>query len=117
MTTKLNKPKQNIEPTEGMGCTISIGSDSYAYTVIYVSLSKRIIEVQEDTATRIDGNGLSEQQEYTYQPNPLGRKKYYKFYPLHGWREVRNGTRWKLTNGGSYRLHLDVRATYFDPSF
>jgi hypothetical protein len=58
-------------PEVGMGATQLCGSDRHAYTVIEV-LSPKKIRVQADKATRTDKNGMSEQQKYTFAPNPEG---------------------------------------------
>ncbi len=59
-------------PTVGMGATIHVGSDSYPATVIQVTRNGKRLVIQEDIAIRIDNNGMSESQEYTYEPNPHG---------------------------------------------
>jgi len=59
-------------PTVGMGATIHVGSDSYPATVIQVTRNGKRVVIQEDIAIRIDNNGMSESQEYTYEPNPQG---------------------------------------------
>lgn len=59
-------------PTIGMGATIHVGSDAYPATVIQVTRNGKRVVIQEDIATRIDNNGMSESQDYTYEPNPEG---------------------------------------------
>lgn len=59
-------------PTIGMGATIQVGSDRYSATIIQVSQSGNRIVIQEDNATRVDNNSMSEYQEYTYEANPNG---------------------------------------------
>jgi hypothetical protein len=59
-------------PTVGMGATIHVGSDAYPATVIQVTRNGKRVVIQEDIATRIDNNGMSESQDYTYEPNPEG---------------------------------------------
>lgn len=94
-------------PSVGVGATIRVGSDSYPATVIQVTQNGKRIVLQEDDATRIDNNGLSELQEYTYQTNPNGT--------------IHIAT---LRKDGSYRLQgektpvsIGIRRKYYDPSF
>ncbi len=60
------------KPEVGMGCTIGIGSDSYAATVISISPSGHQLTVQHDKATRTDNNGMSGSQVYEYERDPNG---------------------------------------------
>lgn len=62
---------KEIIPEVGMGATQYIGSDRHAYTIIHVGSSKRL-HVQRDKAVRADNNGMSECQEYTFEPDPRG---------------------------------------------
>jgi hypothetical protein len=61
-----------IKPEIGMGITISVGSDRYPGTIIDISASGKTITFQKDSYKRIDSNGMSEDQEYEYSPNPNG---------------------------------------------
>ena len=63
-----------INPYVGMPCTIQIGSDRYAATVVFVSSKGTKIVVREDTAIRTDDNGMSESQTYRFEPNPAGQE-------------------------------------------
>jgi len=60
------------KPTVGMGATRLMYTDRSPYTVIGISPSGREITVQEDQAIRLDHNGMSESQEYRYEPDPKG---------------------------------------------
>jgi len=62
---------EEIIPEVGMGATQYIGSDCHAYTIISI-VSSRKVYVQCDKAVRIDTNGMSEQQEYAFEPDPHG---------------------------------------------
>lgn len=57
----------------GVGATIQLHSDALACTVIAISPSGKSITLQEDEATRVDNNGMSDSQSYTYTPNPNGQ--------------------------------------------
>ena len=97
-------------PKVGMGATIRGWSDCYPATVVKVSKNGRVITVQEDTATRVDGNGISECQEYTYTPNPKGSTRTYS---------LRKDGRW-LEKGDYVRccyLALGYRRKFHDYSF
>lgn len=61
---------KTITPEVGMGATLCMWSDQRPCTVL--SVSGKTIVVQEDHATRTDKNGMSEDQTYTYAPNPDG---------------------------------------------
>lgn len=60
-------------PTVGSGATRLGWTDRHPYTVIEV-LSPRRVVLQEDTAVRVDNNGMSESQEYEFHANPQGQK-------------------------------------------
>lgn len=64
-------------PEPGMGCTVIHYSDRTACTVESIGRNKKgvvtEVHVREDRATRIDSNGMSECQSYSYSPDPEGR--------------------------------------------
>lgn len=103
------KKKSTISelPTVGMGATIHVGSDSYPGTVIQVTRNGQRVVIQEDTATRIDNNGLSESQEYTYETNLNGE--------IHIATLRQDGT-YRIT-GSKVPVSLGFRRKYYDPSF
>jgi hypothetical protein len=97
-------------PTVGMGCTILMYSDRHAATVVAI-LSPKRIQIQEDTAKRTDNNGMSESQEYTYEPNPNG--------PTHIVTLRKNG-RWVLQGQSKQNgtvVRMGDRDAYYDYSF
>lgn len=65
----------------GDGMTELCWTDRHAFTVIGRSASGKTLTVQQDTATRVDGNGMSESQDYAYTPNPDGRKYTVRWSP------------------------------------
>ena len=95
----------------GGPATIHAYSDRYAGTV--VSITDKEIIIQEDIAVRVDGNGISESQEYTYTPNENGRKFIFK--------RVRSGRcRGEWREGGltaGYPVTFNCRNKYYDFSF
>jgi hypothetical protein len=74
----------NTKPAEpvkvGMGATELFWSDRHAVTIIAVRYFKsgkrkgqvKEVDVQTDTATRVDGFGMSDQQTYEYTRDPYG---------------------------------------------
>lgn len=98
-------------PEVGMGATILMYTDRHAATVVMVLKNGTQVIVQEDIATRVDKNGMSDAQAYEYQPNKDG--------PVHAFSLRRNG-RWvkvgeSAKNGMT--LHLGHRQAYHDYSF
>jgi hypothetical protein len=55
-------------PEVGMGVTELMYSDRHPYTIVAILSDKRI-QVVRDIATRIDKNGCSEYQVYSYTPD------------------------------------------------
>ena len=55
----------------GGGACLCFHSDRHACTVIKVT--RCTVTVQEDKATRIDTNGMSDDQEYSFERDPNGR--------------------------------------------
>jgi hypothetical protein len=101
------KSTTSDNPMIGMGATIQVGSDSYPATVIQVTNNGKRVVVQEDIATRVDTNGMSESQQYTYEPNPNGT-----IYIA----TLRKDGRWRVT-GGKTPVSLGFRRKYYDYSF
>lgn len=91
----------------GEGATVSVGSDSYPYTIVDVSKSGKTIILKEDKFERTDSNGMSESQEYNYSPNPEGK-------------EIKATKRktgaWK-TSGNNCLVSIGVRRRYYDFCF
>lgn len=96
-------------PTVGMGATILQWTDRTACTIVEVS--KNRIVVQEDNAIRTDKNGMSDSQDYRYEPNPNGSKTAFTLRKNGAW--VREGEAMK----GGQRVSIGVRDHYYDYSF
>ena len=90
------------EPAVGMGATICFWTDRHAATIVKVTRCQ--IHVQEDIVTRIDDNGMSECQRYSYAPNPDA--------PVIVFRNTKRG--WRSKSGG---LLIGTRRHYYDYSF
>jgi hypothetical protein len=69
---KKNAISAEPHPVVGQGVTICLWSDCEPATIIEVSRSGKRITIQEDKWTRTDNNGMSELQDYDYEPNPDG---------------------------------------------
>ena len=95
----------NSIPTVGQPATIRYYTDRVACTVTAVSPSGHKVTVREDFSIRLDSNGMSECQDYTYAPNPEGEVHIF-------FRNARGEYRQP-----GYALHLGERATYHDYSY
>lgn len=98
----LSKP-----PEVGSGATILMWSDRHAATVIAVSASGKKVTIQEDKATRADGNGRSDAQSYTFEPDTNGATHEVS---------LRKDGRWKIARSDTVVL-LGSRSHYYDYSF
>jgi len=100
-----NKPEP--EPEIGEGATVSVGSDSYPYTIIDISDSGKTITLREDRVERTDRNGMSEIQEYNYFRDPNGK--------VVKATKRKNGS-WKTTKDNCL-VSIGIRRRYYDFSF
>lgn len=96
-----------MTPEIGMGATIKIGTDSIPVTIIDVSLNKNKITLQEDKSNRLDNNGISDLQSYSYESDMNGII-YYAY--LH------KNNNYYLSKS-KQRVSLGVRRKYYDYSF
>ncbi len=108
-------------PQVGMGATECMHSDRHAYTIIEVGKNGKYFKMQQDTAIRIDNNGMSESQSYKYVPNPDGTIMEVKL-TKHGWRVIGNGYNYKTnkptrTTQGMSGVLVGYREEYYDFSF
>lgn len=101
--TERAQPKHDPFPEVGMGATMSVGSDRYAYTIVEVSESGKTIIIQADDAVnKGDYYGV---QDWVYTPNPRG--------PVRTARLSKSGY---YLQGGSF-VFIGYRDHYMDPSF
>ena len=98
---------EDRQPQVGDGATELCWSDRHAYTVVEVKSAKTIV-VQRDTSTRVDTNGMSESQVYTFARNEFARKATLRQAKNGGWYE-----------GGmkGRRFLIGEREEYHDYSF
>lgn len=87
----------------GTGATILCWTDRQAATIVKVT--PKTVHVQRDIATRIDKNGMSESQEYSYTPNPKALVEVFRLTKT-GWR-----------NPSGFHLSIGHRDEYYDYSF
>ena len=80
----------------GDGVCIHFWSDRKAATVIRVSPSGRQVAVRRDRAIRIDKNGMSECQGYSFHPDPDGSVSVFSLRKNGRWCEVGNPMRGSL---------------------
>lgn len=100
------------DPKVGDGATVVAWSDRHAATVTDVrktASGKLVVTVQADKATRTDGNGMSDSQSYSYEPDPNGRT--YTFS------QRKDGVLREKGSNGGYTLWLGCRDEYYDYSF
>lgn len=81
----------------GYGATVCYWTDRRAATII--NMTRCTITVQLDEATRIDQNGISENQQYSYKADPKGqvmifrKNKYGRYIGARGGAVLRVGER------------------------
>lgn len=103
-------------PSVGAGATILHWTDRTAVTIIAVKAHKKTgrpveVLVQHDTAIRTDKNGMSDCQQYRYEPNPDGSTESFTLRRNGAW--VREGS--PMKNGT--RLKIGARNHFHDYSF
>ncbi len=92
-----------VVPEVGMGVTVLCWTDRHAGTITHVT--PKTITVQRDKAIRVDKNGMSENQEWRFEPDPLGSMGIFRL-TKRGWR-----------NAGGNGLAIGERDEYYDFSF
>ena len=122
---------KNQDPKEeifiGQGVTKSIGSDSYAYTII--AIEKDIITIQRDKDVPTKSSDFYNDQKNLYVADPKGGilnlKKYTEknIFTIPAkdarWFKVSKNEKTGRWNTGSRYYHFSIgrRRTYLDPSF
>lgn len=96
-----------LPPYVGMPATVCYASDRFAVTVTYVSKTGHRVIVHEDTATRVDTNGMSENQTYTYTSNPAGSEHVF----------FRNSAGFYGSRRNGKRLALGFKESHHDYSY
>lgn len=98
------------EPQVGMGVTEMCWSDRHAYEVVAIK-DERHITVRALDHKRVDGNGMSEMQEYEYMSNPENSEINLFKTKKGEWRE-KNGREL-----GCNRFRIGYAEEYYDYSF
>lgn len=118
------KEKINTNIFVGQGVTYSIGSDSYAMTVI--KYENNVVSVQHDKDIPTNNHDVYGEQKNLYVPDENGRIEHYKQYNWYDgprWFKVKYNSktkRWIKNNiFGRHpaTIHFGFRRTYRDPSF
>ena len=91
----------------GDGATIIYHSDRVPATILSILQDNKRIIIQEDNFTRIDSNGLSEEQEYSYERNPEGEIHVVT---------LRKDGKYKISKTNTV-VAIGARRRYYDPSF
>lgn len=87
MVNAIGNQTRSLKPEVGMGVTELMYSDRHPYTIVAV-LSDKKIQVKPDIATRIDSNGFSESQEYTYVTDEKAPPITLRLNKFGRWKEV-----------------------------
>jgi len=100
----------SITVTVGMGVTMNFHSESKAATLIRISHKGKRIVLQQDKATRVDHNGVSESQTYNYEADPDGSIYF---------ATLRKDGRYRLVGFSKTgkAITLGARREYYDYSF
>jgi len=121
LMNRIDESARQPAPEVGQGATILHYSDRSAGTVIKVEHKARqtIVTVQEDKATRTDKNGMSETQDYSYEPNPNGPISTFRLNDRGTYDQVRFNTKTSRFNKveEGHGLLLGARDAYYDYSF
>lgn len=99
-----------VTPVVGMGATILMYTDRHPATVVEVVNVRKII-IQEDKATRIDENGMSDSQTYTYEPDATSPRRTFTLRKNGYWIEEGDN----MKNG--QHIALGHRRKYYDFGF
>lgn len=98
------------KPEAGMGATLLMWTDRRAYTIHEVKGKK--LWASSDVATRVDKNGMSEDQVYEYKNENQNNPDNWTLFTLRKDGKWHKGT----TLGGSV-LAIGYRREYYDYSF
>ena len=109
--SRLMEVAKHPAPEIGMGATITWFTDRVAGTIIGIGRGGKLVKVQEDKATRTDSLGMSESQDWAYEPDPTGMVTIFTLRRNGLW--VAGGS--EMTGGP--RLAIGHRSHYYDFSF
>lgn len=101
-----------MEPRNGMGVTIHVGSDRYPGTIVYVSANQKTIRVAPDAYKMKAREDFSSPQEAVFVPRE-GRGDVKTFTLRRNGRYYLRGTK----IGSGCFCTLGARSVYFDPHF
>lgn len=108
----------NRAPVVGEGATICYARDRHAATIIAYDDVKKIITVRQDKATRIDNNGMSDMQGYTYEPNEKGSEYMFKLKSGKWVEMLKNEQSGRLNQvKGGCGIIIGIRDEFYDFTF
>ena len=109
---------KNPEPVIGMAATILSYSDRFPATVVGTFMVGRrlYVNVTYDGYIRVDNNGMSDCQNYTYVSNMDAKPFTYRLEKDGSWISVYKNDNGRLVRGYGY-LRLGHRERYYDYSF
>jgi hypothetical protein len=107
------------EPVIGMGVTLLGWTDRNPATIIEIfQIGKtQYIACQNDNYVRVDGNGMSESQEYQYSPNPNGSRNVFRIGRNGLWEACALNENGRYVKTSGKGLRLGERERYYDFSF
>jgi hypothetical protein len=106
----ISTDRNRAAPVIGMGATILLWTDRHACTIVAVDPMRRWVDIQRDHAKRVDSNGMSDSQKYTYERNPNATIE--RFTLRNDGRYVRKGDAKSGTG-----LSIGNRQEFYDHSF
>lgn len=112
----MTAPGFHIEPTVGMGATITVWTDRHAGTV--TKWDGKTLTVQLDKATRTDQNGMSDAQKYAYERNPDGLEYQFRRNKKGQWRPLEQSITGRMVMAKTgHGLILGRRMAFHDYTF
>lgn len=106
-------------PVAGMGVTFLHWTDRSPGTIfrVFTVGNTKYIETRDDDYKRIDNNGASEEQEYTFKTLVNGHKRYFRVGRSGLWEQVRQNDKGRWVKAGGPGLRIGSRGAYHDFSF
>lgn len=118
---KLNIKEKQDDIFIGQGVTYSIGSDSYAYSII--DFADGVVTIQRDKERATANSNYYGSQKYVYYADPKGRIEHIRLYPkkngdLKWTRVYKNEKTGRWNKGSKWGFYkIGYRRFYQDPSF
>ena len=113
----LSGTKGQPTPVVGMGATKLCWTDRHPATIVEVLKGGKLIGIQKDNCKRIDSNGMSEDQDYEFTPNPSASIEYYKLNKQGAYYAAHKNEKGNFVFVGGGQLRIGDRDKYHDFSF